>query len=434
MSKYYTIKITGGTSPGPYTVFFNQIGPQSNIATIYDSNPPILATNLFWSDLTNGSGINVEVPDDTSTIYLYNEYCESGSTLIPTNTIIYKDFCFVYYPSVGGANFASTLSFSQTSLDTNNLPIWTCDTDISIIISWDSINLVWVMNGFNLIEGNIIITSQSPQNSNPPKNWVMVGSELPYTIKITEGGCVSEKKSTFPVSINQPSCFCDGSIIFNVNLDNPPFSYSIDNGVTYSSSPIFNKLCSGIYILSVVNSIGDTFSKTITLDKPVMSTTYTITLDTTTSVPVSNEISLVNNYDTTITISPSLPDGTTITFDFIHTNSFYSSPNSGTSVLTTGTVLSKNSSVVTYNSVVTGNTQSVNTTPGCQLDFIYQSTINEVWNSVTMNNSDSITISTTTRVDKTTTGLCVVGYSNDTYSIVNATINGCDCCSIIVNT
>ena len=96
--------------------------------------------------------------------------------------------------------------------------------------------------------------------------------------------------------------------------------------------------------------------------------------------------------------------------------------------------MSKNLSAVTYNSIVTGNTQSVNTTPGCQNQFVYQSDINELWNSITMTNSDTITISTTSRVDKTTTGLCVVGSSNDTYSIVNATISGCDCCSIIVNT
>lgn len=430
MSKYYTIKITGGTSPGPYTIYYNSSpGPIPNIYGTTD-----LAENLTYSELTVGDGVIVEVPDDTTTIYLYNQFCFSAITLTPNNVITYKDFCFIYYPFLGGANFSSSLHFTQTSFDSNGLPIWTCDTDTSITISWDSINNFWVVDGFNLVEGDVQITSQSPSNSNPPKNWVMAASEIPYTIKITEGSCVSEKKLTFPVSINQPTCLCDGSIIFNVNLDNPPFSYSIDNGVTYSNSPIFTKLCSGIYVLSVADSIGDTFSKTVTLDKPTMNTTYVITLETITNVPVNNEISLVNNYDTIVNISPSLPNGTIVTFDLIHTNSFYSSPTSGTSILTTGTVLSKNSSTITYNNVVSGNTQSVNTTPGCQNQIIYQSDINEVWNSLTMTNSDTITISTTTRVDKTTTGLCVVGYSNDTYSIVNATINGCDCCSIIVNT
>jgi hypothetical protein len=33
MSKYYTIKITGGTSPGPYTIYLNSTG--GTIATRY---------------------------------------------------------------------------------------------------------------------------------------------------------------------------------------------------------------------------------------------------------------------------------------------------------------------------------------------------------------------------------------------------------------
>jgi hypothetical protein len=184
----------------------------------------------------------------------------------------------------------------------------------------------------------------------------------------------------------------------------------------------------------VVDALGDTYSKTITLDAPEMLTTYTISLNTINTTPVINEISLVNSYETTIQVTPPLPDGATITFDLIHTNSFYSSPTSGTSVLTTGTVLSKNLTGITINNVVTGQTQSVNTTPGCQSDFIYQSNIDDTWNSLTLTNTDTITISTTSRVDKTTTGLCVVGYSNDTYSIANAVISGCDCCSLIVNT
>jgi hypothetical protein len=430
--KYFLVKITSGASPGPYTVYYDNLLNDLFIPNISGTTTP--ASDLSYNSLFYPpNGIIVEVPEGTSTIYLYNQLCGTELVFPLRSSITYKDFCFVYYPTSSGANLANTLHFTQTSLDSNNLPIWTCDTDTSMTISWNSTNNIWVMNGFDLIEG-VTVTSQSLSNSNPPRNWVMNGSELPYTVKITDGSCVSEKKSTFPVSINQPTCLCDGSIIFNVNLDNPPYSYSIDNGVTYTSSPIFTNLCSGIYVLSVVDSIGDTYSKTITLNKPTTSTTYILSLNTTNSVPISNEISFVNNYETTISVSPPLPDGTTITFDLIHTNNFYSSPTSGTSVLTTGTVLSKNLSALTYNSIVTGNTQSVNTTPGCQNQFVYQSDINELWNSITMTNSDTITISTTSRVDKTTTGLCVVGSCNDTYSIVNATISGCDCCSIIVNT
>jgi hypothetical protein len=431
MSKYYTIKITGGTSPGPYTIYLS-----SNLITVATRYPQLTpASNLSYTELSTGLGIDVIVPDDTSTLFLYNTYsgCLSGITLIPTTTITYKDFCLRTIIRNIGPSLIRFLRFSPNT-PINGYPSWIEESDSTITVTYNVTESRWKVNGFSLGSGSIV-DNVSPTTANPPNNWIAegnpAGSGVQYLSK-----CDSPilGRSTSPVSINQPTCLCDGSIIFNVNLDNPPYSYSIDNGVTYSSSPIFTNLCSGIYILSVVDSLGETFSDTITLNKPEMATTYSILLNTNISTPVSNELSLVKSYETTIQVIPPLPDGATITFDLIHTNSFYSSPTSGTSVLTTGTVLNKNVTPITIGSTITGQTQSVNTTPGCQSDFIYQSNIDDTWNSLTLTNTDTITISTTTRVDKTTTGLCVVGYSNDSYSISNAVISGCDCCSLIVNT
>jgi hypothetical protein len=203
--------------------------------------------------------------------------------------------------------------------------------------------------------------------------------------------------------------------------------------VTYSSSPIFTNLCSGIYSLLVVDSLLESYSSSVTLDKQQQSTTYSISLKTINTTPVNNNISLVNTYETIVDVNPSLPDGTTITFDIIHNNSFYSSPTSGTSILTTGTVLTKNITPISINSTVTGNTQSINTITNCQKEYVYQSNIDDVWSSLTISNNDTITINTTSRVDKTTLGECVVGYCTDNYSISNPVISGCDCCSIKIN-
>ena len=430
MSKYYRIKITGGAPQGPYTIYLNQ--NNGIVATRYPQFTA--ATNLSYIELTTGLGISVVVPEDTATLFLYNTYsgCLSGITLIPTTTITYSDFCLSVSNS---ADRYVIIHFIYYGLDSNSRPIWVDEFNPNSTINW--VNNQWLLS--RTIFGNTMFsTSQLTPSVTFPSSWQNVsagpGALLITFIGVDEGSCPVQRLSSFQVSINQPTCLCDGSIIFNVNLDNPPYSYSIDNGVTYSSSPIFTNLCSGIYILSVVDSLGETFSDIITLNKPEMATTYSILLNTTISTPVSNELSLVKSYETTIQVTPPLPDGATITFNLIHTNSFYSSPTIGTSVLTTGTVLSKNVTPITIGSTITGQTQSVNTTPGCQSDFIYQSNIDDTWNSLTLTNTDTITISTTTRVDKTTTGLCVVGYSNDSYSISNAVISGCDCCSLIVNT
>lgn len=426
-TKHYTIKLTGGTSPGPYTIFYNYPYPPY-FATLYDVGPTALATGLTRTQLTTGDGINVEVPSSANVLYLYNEYCLSGITLVPPSDIVYKDFCLTISSKGGGLTF---LHFSPSVL-VNGYPSWVEDnftSNGSITVTYNG--TLWVVNGFTT--ELTTITSTDVSTANPPSvNWMINGGSDSVRYKL--GSCQPTRRESFPVSVNQPTCLCDGSIIFNSNLDNPPFAYSIDNGVTFTSSPIFTELCSGIYILVMTDSIGETYSKTITMNKPELSTTYSLSLSTTNTNPISNEVSLVNSYETIVNITPPLPDGTTITFDLIHNNSFYSGPLSGTSILTTGTVVTKNTSTITINNTVTGDSQSVNTTPGCQSNVIYQSDTNEVWNSITLTNLDTITISTTTRVDKTTAGLCVVGYSNDTYSISNATINGCDCCSLIINT
>jgi hypothetical protein len=429
---YYTIRITGGASPGPYTIYYNDLSGSrtnllNNIAYLYPSTTE-LATDIPLSDLTGATGVAITVTESVSSIFLYNQLCGTYVSLIPPITRTYSDFCLSWYPT-GNQDNTKYLHFTQQGFDSNNNPIWVYDNDATVTVTWTSPR--WILNNYMYDGSSFYALEVNGVNANPPLNWRYAGGGV-LTVAAEIGVCDLTARSIFPVSVNQPTCLCDGSIIFNVNLDNPPYDYSIDNGVTYSTSPIFTNLCSGLYNLLVVDSSGNTFSKVTTLNNPEFATTYSISILTSDSTPVNNTTSLVKTYETNILIDPPLPDGTYITFDIIHNNSFYSSPTSGTSILTTSTVLSKNSSGVTFNSLVTGNTQSVNTINGCQTEFVYQSDLTEVWNSLTITNTDTIVINTTTRVDKTTNDLCVVGYSDDTYSISNFTINGCDCCSLII--
>ena len=47
MAKYYNILINSGTAPGPYTVYYDTIGP-SNIATRVSISSP--AINISYND------------------------------------------------------------------------------------------------------------------------------------------------------------------------------------------------------------------------------------------------------------------------------------------------------------------------------------------------------------------------------------------------
>jgi hypothetical protein len=426
MSKYYIIKITGGTSPGDYVIYLNQT-PPAVIPPQYPSGD--LAENLSLANLQ--AGITVEVPDDTTSIIVYNTYCDNFVSLIPPTTILYSEFCLSVSSTQNGGPLTTNIHFIYNSIDSNNKAIWVDASNPLSSISWDGSK--WLLTP-TLLYGNTM-SSNSTLNSSItyPNFWVGTGGSPLTSINTKEGSCLLEKKQLPPISTNDPTCLCDGSIIFNITLDNPPFNYSIDNGVSYSSSPIFTDLCSGIYSLSVVDSLGETYSSSVTLKNPEQSIPYTLSLFTTNTTPVINNVSIVNSYETTIVVTPPLPDGATITFDIIHNNSFYSSPNSGTSILTTSTILYKNNNEILLTNTSNSTNQSINTNAGCQTEYVYQSNIDDIWGSLTITNNDTITISTTSRVDKTTSGECVVGYSADSYSISNPVISGCNCCSIKIN-
>jgi hypothetical protein len=427
MNKYYTITLVPGTtSPGPYTIHLNQSG--GTIPLLY---PDLILAEDIDRDILL-AGVTIETTGIPGSIVVVNEYCGNIVTIATPTTIDYKSFCLSFIPRAGTRDdIIGSQHFIPNGIF-NGYPSWISDTppvpSPPITITWD-VNK-WRINNFNPA-GNTIL-SNDPSDSNPPLNWYPLGGS-PLNITDEIGDCVYTYIRNINRSVNDPTCLCDGSIIFNVEIINPPYSYSIDNGVTYSSSPIFTNLCSGIYSLAVLDSLGNTNYSTETIKSSQQLTTYTISLNTTKTIPVNNTISTVNEFVTNIVVTPPLPDGATITFDLIRTNSFYSSPTSGTSILTTGTILTKNTTDINIDSTVTGNTTSVNTAAGCQTEIIYQSDINDVWSSLTITNNDTITINTTSRVDKTTTGKCVVGYSNDTFSIGNAVISGCNCCSIKIN-
>lgn len=72
MAAYFYIKITGGTSVGPYVVYYDQIN-LNNIALLYPSLEP--AIGLTYVELTTNNGVLIQVPSANTTIYLYNELC-----------------------------------------------------------------------------------------------------------------------------------------------------------------------------------------------------------------------------------------------------------------------------------------------------------------------------------------------------------------------
>jgi hypothetical protein len=283
-------------------------------------------------------------------------------------------------------------------------------------------------------------------NSNPLSppisvgDWLVIGTFGDVT-SIVEGLCneiimmlnpltngVNTISST--VTKNDTICGCDGSIMILAGGGYPPYQFSIDGGLTNQGFPIFNKLCQGTYTTTITDSSGFSQNNLVTINPPLPPTTYTINLISNFTTSVDNTTTLTKNYTTEVVVSPPLPDGVTIEFDLVHTNTYNTSPSPESSSNISNSELNKNSSVVpnTYSTTTTGTT--FNPIDGCQENTLFITGNSEVWQNLTFNNSDVIIINTTTSIIKSSDSSCYLGSSTDSYSIVNAKIYGCSCCTI----
>ncbi len=411
MSQYYNITITGGTSPGPYTIYYNDISVDT-IALKYLYYTP--ATNISLNELK--SGYYVVVPDETTVIYIYNELCEiSQSFPVETPKQTY-DFCIVI-----DGNF--TIHFNPNGVY-NGYDTWISD-DTTYQIIWDSDLNKWIVSGGTL-PYDIVSNSAYP----PLTGWYTVGGGNGNLIS-QEGQCLDIQQLDLTTIINNPTCECDGSIIFQPVGGVPPYQYSIDNGVTYSNSAVFNNLCSGTYSLVLLDSNLNNYYRTEILTTIQSPTTYTVSI-----VPVVTNISNsptlnTNQISATINVTPPLPVGVSLSLNLNHTNNFSVSPTPTQAILTTNTILTINGIPQSPPLNSFGTSITNNTIAGCQDTIVYNTTQTDVWVNVNIGSGDVVILNTTTSISKTLTK-CLIGQSLDGYTITNATINGCSCCDVEV--
>jgi hypothetical protein len=83
MAKYYNIKLTSGTSNGPYTIYYNSVSA-GNVATIVSSGTP--ASGLTYNNVYP-NGVNVSIPNFATSLVVYNTSCNGyGIFILPTPT------------------------------------------------------------------------------------------------------------------------------------------------------------------------------------------------------------------------------------------------------------------------------------------------------------------------------------------------------------
>lgn len=233
------------------------------------------------------------------------------------------------------------------------------------------------------------------------------------------------------ITLNQTNCGCDGGITILANGGTPPYSFSIDNGLTYQKFPIYDNLCQGNYVVVVSDVSGETFTNFTTLNPPTNPITYTLFLTTTSElINISPTLTTIQ-YSTKTNIFPDLQDGVSISFDLTHSDLSKSSPNSFSSTATSVSQLTIDSIIITASTSGVSTGSTFNPIPGCQDQTLYLNTFSEGWSGLTINNTSDFNVTTTTSLYKNEFVNCYIGDIMPTFSISNLSISGCNCCVVV---
>jgi hypothetical protein len=399
-----SLTITGGTEPytiswdnGSYSQSLTELTFGSYTATIVDYYGDFSATTtcvLSASTTTTTTTILPPTPTEYDNLCLFIDYTN------PQTPDRYFDFTFNGY--------------------INEKPYWQSNSPYNFQILWDSDNSYWFVSG--LTYGQIInLNPVSP----PLTGWQALGFLPPFTINSIvgySGSCNEVGFISVNVQKNDPTCGCDGDI-FLIPIDGiPPYQFSINGGVFNQLNPVFTNLCPGLYPISVSDSSGNTFTTQVTLNSAPPLTIYTIelTLDTITQ-------------SFTINVTPTLPLGVTISCTLVHNQLLSRGPNQNTASYSNS--LSVNVppplvNIVPYD--ITYNFQSSAPLPfPCE---IYDRFITETYYKwqLTIDQNSNITGTYTNNIYFNLFSEC--NYASGDFGIYldQVTINGCDCCDIVV--
>ena len=179
-----------------------------------------------------------------------------------------------------------------------------------------------------------------------------------------------------------------------------PYTYSIDSGVTFKKMPFFTNLCSGFYYV-VAKDANDLIGiKQINLNKPKSPSTYRVKLLTTNRFLSNTPTTQTIEYTTNIQVTPTLPQGTYITFDLNHNNTTTTSPVSSAVTYTTNSSLTLTSGTTGISYSFTAQSISNNIIPGCQDQELITDTLVDTWSNLSYYDGYTFQLITTTTSQK----------------------------------
>ena len=422
-----SISITGGTPP--YNITWGNGGLGLAIYGLSIGEYPAVITD-FYGDFTANTVCVLTAETVTTT-----------STTTTTTLPPLEEFC-ITYQVVGRSQPRVQLNMVGNGYDNLGNPQWIADNTVDDceVLYNPEISQWYLTCPINFTAGGTSgagqLFSTDSLSSNPPiMEWFPLGVNL-QTLIVSSGACEESIAFLLDTSVSQPSCICDGQIILNPSGGQPPYEYSITNGVTYQDGNVFTNLCPGIYSVSVEDSLGNIINDSITLNPLLPQTSYSVNLSTTVQVITNNSSEYHRLFTTTLSVSPLLPVGVTIDADIVHTGIWANSIKPGFSNLVRTVDLTKNGTTITPLTTISASylPGSAQCTQG-PLTVQYQ-TITNNWPNVVIGNGDSIIIETDSKLTfpfgQSGNG-CSFGTDSNSFEISNLRINGCECCTVVNN-
>jgi hypothetical protein len=435
--RYFYIKITGGTSSGPYNIYYDAVGPNT-FATGYTSGTNAVSIN--YGELTSGLGFAINVPDSATSILLLNTAgkgdCEPVVYSLGSPPVDLPNLCFEYRQDSSGP--ISQYNFILTDQIYNDRPVWSSQT---YNVKWDSVEQFWFVENWQ--QGIMVNTNPATP---PISGWLVLGSSS--TVTVSAGECATTPFKIKNVVVTNPTCIndgCSGGIEIQTENATPPILYSIDNGATTSSSPLFINLCPSTY--TAWSKDANNLISTQTVVVPVGNnsiTEYNLRLETTTTTTQQggngiNETYITKRFDFVVRVKDvnnniitQLPSGTIINFNLLQNNVFDRTPSINSGVINRTISIQKNGVELSLSNTSADTTLN-DTRPLCTANLIYRTNTQKTAN-IQIQNNDVISGYIITQITKIfpfgQISGCTSVTSVDSVQLDVATIQGCTCCSV----
>ena len=426
-----SLKITGGTSP--YSIYWAGGQRTQTLVGVSQGTYEVVVVD-FYGDYSARTVCTLLSPT---------------ATVTPTTTAT---------PTVTPSGLCPKLCFIATSSQTNYGPLqFNCDgmrngrtlwttTDGKYSIVWNPTRTRWELTGadqttpFNPNGGGIFASTST--SLVPDSAWSIVGGTVTYSVNVTRGICPATIPLSATLTLNSNECNdvknCNGVITVYASNGFPPYVYSINNGVTYQSSNIFNNLCSGEYNVIVkdsANNVKNVLTNLGFIKEPV---TYQLSLSANTSATQTTALENYNSKTTYLQVisTPPLPTGVTISFNMtISSIKTYNGPGTGT--ITDTFEITENGVLKTPTT-----TQSTSTTggrPNCSPETYTAVTEADTYQLTIGANSpvlirDTSVLSVTNGASGAQSN-CLTNLSQEIFAqFTQSSINGCSCCSVVADT